>query len=38
VFCDAGGKPSDARAIIISHTGRPRIAARDASNKALQCP
>jgi type IV fimbrial biogenesis protein FimT len=38
VFCDAGGKSSDARAIIISHTGRPRTATRDASNKALQCP
>lgn len=38
VFCDGIGKSSDARAIIISHTGRPRVAARDASNHALKCP
>jgi type IV fimbrial biogenesis protein FimT len=37
VFCDKQGS-RDARAIIISHTGRPRIAKRDASNRALQCP
>ncbi|MGH8174688.1 MAG: GspH/FimT family pseudopilin [Steroidobacter sp.] len=37
VFCDARG-PEHARAIIISHTGRPRIARRDSSNRLLQCP
>jgi type IV fimbrial biogenesis protein FimT len=35
-FCDARG-PEQARAIIISHTGRPRIAQRDASNRRLSC-
>jgi type IV fimbrial biogenesis protein FimT len=38
VFCVRQGKPDDARAIIISHTGRPRVAKRDASNRALNCP
>jgi type IV fimbrial biogenesis protein FimT len=38
VFCDLHGNPSDARAIIISHTGRPRISTRDADNHALKCP
>lgn len=37
VFCDPRGSPH-ARAIIISHTGRPRVAQRDASNRALHCP
>lgn len=36
VFCDARGDQS-ARAIIISHTGRPRESAKDASNHALHC-
>jgi type IV fimbrial biogenesis protein FimT len=36
VFCDSRGGPH-ARAIIISGTGRPRIAQRDASNKPLRC-
>lgn len=36
VFCDARGS-QHARAIIISHTGRPRVAQLDASNKALRC-
>lgn len=36
VFCDARGS-SEARAIIISHTGRPRTSTRDASNKPLDC-
>jgi len=36
VFCDPRGS-AEARAIIISHTGRPRIAERDASNRALRC-
>lgn len=36
LFCDSRG-PEHARAIIISHTGRPRISRRDASNKALRC-
>jgi len=35
VFCGANGH--DARAIIISHTGRPRQSSRDADNKPLQC-
>lgn len=38
IFCDSVGKSSDARAIIISHTGRPRVSSRDASNRALTCP
>lgn len=37
VFCDPRGS-AQARAIIISHTGRPRVAQRDASNKPLRCP
>ena len=36
VFCDSRGS-AEARAIIISHTGRPRVSQRDASNRALQC-
>jgi type IV fimbrial biogenesis protein FimT len=36
VFCDARGS-QHARAIIISHTGRPRVAQLDANNKALRC-
>jgi type IV fimbrial biogenesis protein FimT len=37
VFCDSRGS-AQARAIIISQTGRPRVAQRDANNKALRCP
>jgi type IV fimbrial biogenesis protein FimT len=37
VFCDSRGS-THARAIIISHTGRPRVAQRDSSNRALRCP
>ena len=37
VFCDARGS-AEARAIIISHTGRPRVARRDAEGKPLRCP
>ncbi len=37
VFCDSRGS-SAARAIIISHTGRPRQSTVDASNHALTCP
>ena len=37
VFCAARGDTSEARAIIISHTGRPRVSKRDASNRALNC-
>lgn len=36
VFCDSRGN-STARAIIISHTGRPRHSDRDANNKPLSC-
>lgn len=36
VFCDPRGS-EHARAIIISHTGRPRVAQRDASNRPLRC-
>jgi type IV fimbrial biogenesis protein FimT len=36
VFCDSRGS-AEARAIIISQTGRPRVSQRDASNRALQC-
>jgi type IV fimbrial biogenesis protein FimT len=37
VFCDSRG-PDHARAIIVSHTGRPRVAQRDSSGRALRCP
>jgi type IV fimbrial biogenesis protein FimT len=36
VFCDRRGS-EHARAIIISHTGRPRVARRDSSGKPLAC-
>lgn len=36
VFCDPT-RVTDARAIIISHTGRPRVSTRDASDKPLNC-
>lgn len=37
VFCDSRGS-SAARAIIISHTGRPRQSSKNASNQPLNCP
>jgi type IV fimbrial biogenesis protein FimT len=37
VFCHPDADPNEARAIIISHTGRPRISQKDASGKALKC-
>jgi len=36
-FCDDRGSRA-ARAVIISQTGRPRVASRNASGKALSCP
>jgi len=36
VFCDERGS-REARAIIISHTGRPRVSKRDSENKPLKC-
>lgn len=36
VFCDARGS-AHARAIIISHSGRPRISNRSSSNRPLSC-
>lgn len=36
VFCDARGS-AHARAIIISHTGRPRVSQKDSSGKPLKC-
>lgn len=36
VFCDRRGS-EHARAIIISHTGRPRVSQRDASGRPLRC-
>jgi type IV fimbrial biogenesis protein FimT len=36
VFCDPRGS-RHSRAIIISHTGRPRVSGRDASGKPLAC-
>lgn len=36
VFCDARGSTA-ARAIIVSHTGRPRVTTRDASGRPLVC-
>jgi type IV fimbrial biogenesis protein FimT len=35
-FCDRRG-PAHARAIIINHTGRPRVAQRDSRGKPLPC-
>lgn len=37
VFCDQRGA-NQARAVILSYTGRPRVARRSASGKALVCP
>lgn len=37
VFCDRRGSTA-ARAIIVSHVGRPRVAQRDSSNRPLRCP
>jgi type IV fimbrial biogenesis protein FimT len=37
VFCPTKGVAKDARAVIVSHTGRPRASNRDSSNKALKC-
>ena len=37
VYCDRRGPPS-ARAVIVSHTGRPRVASRSASGNRLSCP
>lgn len=37
VFCDERGQPA-ARAVIISYTGRPRVAARTAGGQPLSCP
>lgn len=36
IFCDTRGS-NHARAIIISHTGRPRVAHKDSSGKPLKC-
>jgi type IV fimbrial biogenesis protein FimT len=36
VFCDRRGSAA-ARAVIISHVGRPRVSPRDASNHSLVC-
>ncbi|HTE39950.1 MAG TPA: GspH/FimT family pseudopilin [Steroidobacteraceae bacterium] len=37
IFCDPRGTNADGRAIVISHTGRPRVSKRDGSNKPLSC-
>jgi len=37
VFCDSRGS-REARALIINHTGRPRISQKNASNQPLKCP
>jgi type IV fimbrial biogenesis protein FimT len=37
LFCDPRG-PAESRAIIISHTGRPRVSHRDSAGRALNCP
>lgn len=37
VFCDERGRAA-ARAVIISYTGRPRVAARTAGDQPLTCP
>ena len=36
VFCDERGAPA-ARAVIVSYTGRPRVASVDSSGGALRC-
>jgi len=36
VFCDQRGAP-DARAVVVSYTGRPRVTATNASGNALTC-
>ena len=36
VFCDERGAAA-ARAVIVSHTGRPRVTDKDASGRALLC-
>ena len=36
LFCDREGGAA-ARAIIISHTGRPRVSRRDSNNRPLRC-
>jgi type IV fimbrial biogenesis protein FimT len=36
VFCDRRGAPA-ARAVIVSYTGRPRVADRDADGRPLRC-
>ncbi|HLS79861.1 MAG TPA: GspH/FimT family pseudopilin [Steroidobacter sp.] len=36
LFCDARG-PEHSRAVIISHTGRPRVSRTDSSGRALPC-
>lgn len=36
VFCDARGAAA-ARAVIVSYTGRPRVATRDAEGRPLRC-
>jgi type IV fimbrial biogenesis protein FimT len=36
-FCDDRG-PADARAVIVSQTGRPRVSDRNASGRPLDCP
>lgn len=36
VVCDRRG-PASAKAVIVSYTGRPRVANRDADGKALRC-
>jgi type IV fimbrial biogenesis protein FimT len=35
-FCDRRGAP-DARAVIVSYTGRPRVSGRDPGGRALTC-
>ena len=37
VFCDPRGS-AWARALILNHAGRPRVAQRDSANKPLRCP
>jgi type IV fimbrial biogenesis protein FimT len=36
VFCDLRG-PAAARAVIVSYTGRPRVAGTDAAGRSLNC-
>lgn len=37
VFCDRGGRTAN-RALVVSYTGRPRVAMRDRAGQPYRCP